>query len=166
MSRMSEPTRASEESDIIGKIALFLLAGYGPDMVETAAVQKLGVSPADAPRLVGEAKRRLTLAADYNRDEALGTAINRLNHCYQKADAEGDVKTCVVVQKELNRLMDLYRPIRPLDGPASNAQADLATVKEHLLGLGLGEVVDDVAELARLAVAEIVRLRNERLRGL
>lgn len=110
----------------------------------------------------GQARRKLTLAADYNRDEQLGTAVTRLNDIYARAIRAQDIKTGLVAQKELNKLLDLYRMTPEHAGDATEGedsgpqQAELDAIRGHLLPLNLAEASYPLREHARIA-AEIVR---------
>jgi hypothetical protein len=153
---------------IADHLILALVTGLDPER----AARSLGVGPDQIGPMVAEARRRLTLAAEFNRDEQLGTAIARLNECYSKASKDKDVRTCVQAQKELNRLLDLYRSTTTVTaGSAGADQAaaqELASVRAHLLPLKLaGEASDQTGtpELARLAVNEIVTLRFQKRDG-
>jgi hypothetical protein len=155
---MAEKTSKPSTTD---KLVLAIVQGMNAERVAAG----LGVAPEDVPRVVDEARRKLTLAADYNRDEQLGTAISRLNELWGKAmrPAEGapaDVRTAVAVQKELNRLLDLYRPPSRNAGDANaGAAEELAAVRAYLAPLKLAAEATATAELARLAVSELMELR-------
>lgn len=109
-----------------------------------AVAKTLGLTPADLPAVIAEARKRLTLAAEYNRDEQLGKAIQRLNDLYAKGVAKGeDLKTALAAQRELNRLMGLAMPPAakpPGDAPPSDEPARppgsldelTAAIDEHL----------------------------------
>lgn len=125
------------------------------------AARKIGIPDDQIRKAINQVRRRLTLAADYNRDEQLGTAIKRLNECYSRAYGENDVKTCVNVQKELNRLMDLYRTAAAPAETSVKVDGELRAVREILAPLFLKRLDDGVKtqELARLAVCEIMSQR-------
>jgi len=147
--------------ELVDKVVLLLIAGHPPDAIRNAARANLGMAPDKVEPVIQEARRRLTLAAEYSRDEALGTAITRLNDCYKMAATDRDAKTAVQCQRELNRLLDLYRPAEIDPGSLAPAAAeDLAAVREYVEPLGLGDDDTNTAELVRLAVDELVRLRN------
>jgi len=59
------------------------------------------VNPADAKAIVGEARKRITVAADYARDEQIGVAFMRLNDLYSKSVVAQDYRTALAAQKEL-----------------------------------------------------------------
>jgi len=147
----------ASDVSITDRLILFIVAGLPADR----AARMAGIADGDVPAAVTEARRRLTLAADFHRDEQLGTAIARLNDCYSKAAADKDVKTCVAVQKELNRLMDLYRPTVRVVDETGKADSELAAVRDNLLPLNLAPPDAPASELARLAVAEIMELRRK-----
>ena len=93
----------------IDKAILMLTGGISRAAAEEIVVAKMSMTPREAKALVAQAARRLTLAANYNHDAELGTAITRLNDLFKRSLAIQDVKTCLAIQRELNKLMDLYR---------------------------------------------------------
>lgn len=153
---MSAPD-APAGTSVQDRLLLGIVAGVAPDKV----ARHLGVPEREIESVIAEAKRRLTVAADYNRIEQLGTSISRLNDCYSRALNAKDIKTAVAVQKELNRLMDLYRPSSRSSEPDGAASAvELVAVRSHLAPLKLSPDTASTEEMARMAVAEIVRLRH------
>jgi len=144
--------------DRLNHIHLMLVSGLSIEAVRSAAIARLRMDPAEADAAIHEARLRLTLAADYHRDEQLGLAISRLNECYAKSLASGDLKTCVQVQRELNRLLRLYEQPMPTD--TDGEPPEVVEARAHLANLGLGGPDTPLPELARLAAQEIVRLRS------
>jgi hypothetical protein len=143
----------------IDRLILGVVQGHDPERVARAmGLDEVRIHPA-----VAEARRRLTIAADYNRDEQLGTAIKRLNDCYCRAMSVNELRIAVQSQKELNRIMDLYGAVAQ-SAATSDGEPDpqLTAVRGHLAPLGLGNESTSTEELARLAVAEIVKLRHGR----
>ena len=63
---------------------------------------------------VNQARKRITVAADYTRDEQLGKAVIRLDDLYAKSIAAQDTRTALQAQRELNRLLSLYADARRL----------------------------------------------------
>ena len=61
----------------IERVLLWMVSGLAGADLENACVAKLDVDPASVKAVVAEARKRLTLAAEYNRDELLGTALTR-----------------------------------------------------------------------------------------
>jgi len=99
----------------IDRVLLWMVSGLSGADLETACVAKLDVDPSQVKAVVAEARKRLTLAAEYNRDELLGTALTRLNDLYSRciragSDGNGpNLAKALDVQRELNRLTGLYR---------------------------------------------------------
>jgi hypothetical protein len=91
-----------------------MVSGLSGADLESACVAKLNVDPAQVKAVIGEARKQLTLAAEYNRNEMLGTALTRLNDIYARciragADGNGpNLAKALDVQKEINRLAGLY----------------------------------------------------------
>ena len=77
----------------IERVLLWMVSGLSGADLETACVAKLDVDPSLVKDVIAEARKRLTLAAEYNRDELLGTALTRLNDLYSRcirAGADGN----------------------------------------------------------------------------
>ncbi len=150
----------TEPAPALDKVIIMLVSGIGRKDAEGACVEKLGMTDAEAADAIEQALRKITITADYDRDTEVGTAHIRINDLYRRALLVQDVKTALVAQRELNKLLDLYRTdtaMTEADGAAAE-QDDSA--REHLEALGLGTPADTTTELARLAVAEILRLRQ------
>jgi len=155
-----KPAAAALDDAILQKVILLLVSHQNRAVVAQACAEKLDIPAAIVPAVLQEARRQLTLAADFHRTEELGKAIKRLDDCYARSLAIQDVKTALAAQKEMNRLLDLYRPLgsatSPDDAHAETAE-ELAAVREYLEPLGLGGPEVSVAELARRAVAHFTR---------
>jgi hypothetical protein len=153
----------------LDKIVLLLVSGLARSAVEEA-VGKLGLTGDAASSALAEARMRIQVAARWDRDDQLGTALVRLNDIYRRALAVQDAKTALGVQKELNRLLDLYRtPAAPPQkeivdrpSPEASASAEVAAARAHLAPLGLGNEKTPLAELCRLAVLRIIEDGRER----
>jgi hypothetical protein len=109
---------------------------------------------------VAEARQRITVAADYARDEQLGKAVMRLDDLYAKSIAAKDTRTALQAQRELNRLMGLYAAADAAaaagDSGDDDAARRLELVASYLLPLNLTDERYPVEEHARIA-AEIIR---------
>jgi len=134
------------------RIAILVLNGLDDDQIERAAAEQLDMSPADVTAAIAEARRRITLAADYRRDEQLGLAIRRLNHCYATAQRVGDVRAAITAQRALNELLTLDAAPPAVD--AGDALAD--HIRDHLAPHT--PETDDPYEMVRLAA---LRLTDE-----
>ncbi|HEX4124524.1 MAG TPA: hypothetical protein VHY37_07335 [Tepidisphaeraceae bacterium] len=133
------------------ELILRIIDGQPPEQ----AIAAMNLSAAAGAKLITQARKRITLAADYQRDEQLGLAIARLNDLYAKLAEAGKPEGCLKVQKELNRLMDLYRTVTAEAGN-STGNEDLAAVREYLEPLALAAPNTAVPELARLAAARLI----------
>ena len=158
----SENATASPSQEVLDKLVLLLVSGLARSAIADA-VGKLGLAPDQAATAIAEARTRIQIAAQWDRNEQLGTAMVRLNDCYRRAMAVQDTKTALAVQRELNRLMDLYR--RAEEGNSASKQeadakdamaAEIAAARAHLAPLGLGDVDTPLAELCRLTVLQVL----------
>jgi len=153
-----------DEHPAIDKVLLLMVSGLSHADLTAACIGKLNVPPEEVAGVIAQARRKLTLAADYNRDEQIGTAVTRLNDIYARAIRGQDIKTALVAQKELNKLLDLYRMTAEHAGEGADGEEDgagpdsseLAAIREHLLPLGLAAADYPLREHARIA-AEVVR---------
>ena len=150
----------------IDRVLLWMVSGLSGADLETACVAKLDVDPSQVKAVVAEARKRLTLAAEYNRDELLGTALTRLNDLYSRciragSDGNGpNLAKALDVQRELNRLTGLYRQpsLSGLDTGVSEADDELEAIGEHLFPLRLTSDAYPLREHARLAAQRIAEL--------
>lgn len=151
----------------IERVLLWMVSGMSAADLETACVAKLDVEPTQAKAVLAEARKRLTLAAEYNRDELLGAAMTRLNDLYARCIRAGtdgggpNLAKALDVQREINRLAGLYRSATLGAGrPEADAEAaeELQAVGEHLLGLKLTSPAYPLREHARLAAQRIAEL--------
>ena len=107
-------------------------------------------------QMIGDARRKITLAADYARDEQIGIAIKRLNDLYRRSLKGQDYKTGISCQKELNKLMGLYQ-ISEAETPDEPSETDetLDQIRAHLIPLALAPDDYPLAEHARIAAERI-----------
>ena len=142
------------------RVLLLLINGMSVHAAEGFCLQQ-GAEPAAAREIVADARQRITVAADYTRDEQLGRAIMRLDDLYAKAMAEKDTRTALQAQRELNRLLSLYspkdNPQHPDDENAASMKQQIDLIAGHLLPLGLADASYPLEEHARLA-AEHIRM--------
>jgi len=139
------------------RVLLLMLSGLSPAAVADAMAEKLGIPAEQIDAELAEARRRITLAATFNRDEELGRAILRLNDCYKQALGQKDPKTALTAERERIKLLRL--DAMPIDTGGTGPGADeLAAVRAQLEPLNLAPPDTNVVELCRLAVARIVAL--------
>lgn len=147
-----------DENAAIGKVVLLMVKGVSGDNLTKICMSRLGMEQHEADEVIANARRKLTRAADYNRDEQLGTAVARLNEIFASAFQGEDPKTALAAQKELNKLLDLYN--QPPAGPegaegGSESDGELAAIAAHLLPLTLAADDYPLREHARIAAEEI-----------
>lgn len=150
----------------IERVLLWMVYGLAGADLESACVAKLDVDPSQVRSVIAEARKRLTLAAEYNRDELLGTALTRLNDLYSRCirtAGEGsgpNLAKALDVQREINRLTGLYsKPsLAGMDSGSTESGEELAAVGEHLFPLALAGENYPLREHARLAAQRIAEL--------
>ena len=157
----------------VDRVIIWMVSGLAGADLETACVAKLDVDPAQVKAVIAEARKRLTLAAEYNRDELLGTALTRLNDLYGRCiragvDSEGkaigpNLAKALDVQREINRLTGLYRPasLAGMDSGGGEGSEELEAVTAILLPLALASDAYPLREHARLAVQRICELEAQ-----
>ena len=141
--------------DVLDKIVLLMVSGLQQGAVEEAA-HKLGLTDGEVPAAIAEAKLAIAIAARYDRNEQMGAALIRLNDLYRRALAIQDTKTALAAQRELNKLMELYRPSPASEERAAELAAEIAAARRHLAPMGLGSDETPLAELCRRAVLRIL----------
>ena len=141
------------------RVVLLLTNGMTVEAAEGYCVKHGGLDADAARRLVAEARKRLTVAADYARDEQLGKAVMRLDDLYAKSIAARDTRTALQAQRELNRLMGLYSmaDVGETVTESDEAERRLDLIASYLLPLELTD--------ARYPVEEHARVAAEKLRG-
>ena len=157
----------------IDKVVLMLVQGIAPDAARVACIEKLGLSPDDADAVIAQARKNITIAAEFNRAKELGTAIIRLNDLYTRCIRLQDTKTALAAQKEISKMLQLHQsPTADPGGDAEDETLDasaygssanaLRAVREHLAPLALAGDETPTPELARLAVERIVELMGSK----
>jgi len=154
------------EPALIDVVVLLLTNGMTVPSAVRYCVDHEGMRSAEAKQLVAKARARITVAADYVRDEELGKAVLRLEGLYGKSLVKGDVRTALQTQRELNRLLGLYGPLAEngAEGVEEAKQQETARQLElvagYLLPLELTDGSYPVEEHARLAAAFIQKSRG------
>lgn len=145
------------------RILLLLTNGMTIEAAEGYCMRQAGLDLDAARRTVAQARKKLTVAADYARDEQLGKAVMRLDDLYAKSIAAKDTRTALQAQRELNRLLGLYSPKGPGEDDAQPDAAEalrrLDLIAAYLLPLELTDARYPVEEHARLA-SEIIRTQS------
>lgn len=158
------PETAAADPELVEKAVLLLVRHRDAGTVRDRLMAD-GVSRATAEATIADARQRLTIAAGYDRVEELGRAIKRLNDLYEAArkmlspkmmPSAAAFTACANIQKEINRLLDLYRPSELPTGEASEESAELRLIRDYLEPFDLGDPDLPVSELARLATARLV----------
>lgn len=153
----------SEIESTIDKLILLIVGGMGEADLRTACTANFGLDPADVDQAIETAKQKLTKAASYDRDEALGKAITRVEDIYTRAIRAKDIRTALTAQRELNKLLALYAEEgtaasdadAPQAAPSTADAEELAAIAEHLLPLDLAPESYPLREHARIAADHI-----------
>src|SRR5262245_1648883 len=145
---------------MVDQVVMLLVSGVsGVTAIDFCA--KKGETIERAREIVAEARKKLTIAASFNRDEQLGKAIARLEDLYAKSIAAkpADVRSAIQAQKELNKLLNLHaRPsleVGANEGDSDDARR-LSLISTYLTPLKLLDDKYPLEEHARVA-AEMIR---------
>lgn len=158
-SRTTGPESQSADQELIDRAVLLIVSGLSVEAAAGTLQSKLGVTAAKAAAAAKKAEKKIVLAANYDRTRELGTAIARLNDLYRRAVAIQDTKTALQIQREINKLLDLYdRPLPTETGETDETEQNLA--RRYLEGLGLGDAETPLAELCRRAAAKLLEVQT------
>jgi hypothetical protein len=135
---------------------LLLVAGKSIDATTTAIAERYHLNHDTARQLTDWALTQITLAANYDRTHELGTAITRLNDLYRRSIALQDTKTALAIQRELNRLLNLY-PTEPPPTTTTHENPEVSLARDYLAPLKLGPTDLPLSELCRRAAARLTR---------
>ena len=153
------------EKRALDMAVLLLTKGMGHPAVATYLTTNMSVPAAQAEAVVKEARRRLTVAAEFDRDEEIGKAVLRLEDLFRTSLLAKDTRTALQAQRELSRLLRLYDRDdpgeTPEEGEHSEAEQRLHVVEGYLLPLKLTNEEYPVEEHARVA-ADIIRRQGLR----
>ncbi len=156
-----------ESPTLMDQAVLLLVNGRSTEDVQRFC-EAAGHDPASAERIVADARKRITVAADYARDEQLGRAVMRLNDLYAKSIQAQDIRTALQAQRELNRLLALYAgPDRTSLGGEADAsiRRQIELIAAYLLPLKLTDSEYPIEEHARIA-ADVIRRHGHETRSL
>lgn len=146
----------------VDQVVLWMVSGLTGDALANACIGKLQVDPAEVAGLIAEARKRVTLAAEYNRDELLGTSLTRLNDLYSRCIRAQETNKALAVQKEINRVVGLQAkpPVGDEDAEHKGDVDEMKAIAEYLIPLGLADESYPVREHARLAAQRIRELTS------
>lgn len=150
------PKRFELDPAAMDMLVIATVSGMSRKGLQDTAI-KLDIPEAYIDAALVAVRKRITIAAEFDRDAEVGIAYTRLNDVYRRALTGQDMKTALAAQKELNKLIGLYD--RSADLPvSSSSNVDAALAREHLVGLGIGGSDDSLAELARQVAARFMEL--------
>ena len=153
------------DSDKLGRVVLLLTSGFTPEKALQYCMTHIDMSEEEARECVEQARRRITVAADYARDEQIGIAISRINDIFTKATSAKDIKTALQAQRELNKLMDLYvkKEGSGDSGDDSEYARVIALIEKYILPLKLIDESYPIEEHVRVAAGIVRQARKKEL---
>lgn len=108
---------------------------------------------------IAEARRRLAIMAQVDREAEIGMGIARMHTVFAIAIATDHPSAAVAAQAQISKLLALYPKEPKGDGSMGADQLDeLQQIEQHLRPLGLGPEGYPLVELARLAAERIREL--------
>jgi hypothetical protein len=128
-------------------------------LVRSACREQLGIPESDVENAIAEARRLITVAADYHRDEEIGKAIIRYEDIYHQAYKAKELKLALNAEKARVTLLGLASSERvevPENNSNTESSNDLETIKNYLEPLCLADSATSAVELARLASLKIL----------
>lgn len=136
-------------------VVLFLVRGGSVDDAISKCIAA-GESKESARVIVDEARKQITLAADYVRDEQLNKAITRVDKLFLSSNQSRDYKTALQAQRELNKLLGLYSG-RSEVAAATDAESEktIKAIEGYVLPLGLADTRYPLLEHVRIAAEKI-----------
>ena len=150
-----------QRDEVLDAIVLLIVSGTSENNIASICVERFGIKGELAQKKITEAKTQITVAADFNRQDEVGTAYIRLNDLYTRSLNGDDVKTALASQKELNKLLSLYEPehgsVLAL-GVGEDGLGELDVVASHLLPLALASAEYPISEHARIAASFIRKM--------
>lgn len=160
----AEPAKPATAEETRDKLILLLVSGMGPAAVAQAAADKLKIPPAAVKKEIAAARRQIAEAAAFDKRHQAGVAITRLQDIYRRSLAVQDTKTALAAQRELAKLLDLYKPTKPAEAQTAGSTDEAATIAaalRHLAPLGLAAEGAPLPELCRLAALKIIDLEGQ-----
>ena len=150
-----------QDENLVDKIVLLMVSGLSKKELTDACVLKFAIAPEEVDEFIKQARTKITRTAEYNRDEELGISITRMNDIYGRAIKGQDIKTALMAQKELNKLMELNKDVESGSQEQSEQenrlghQEELEAIAGHLLPLELADADYPLREHARIASERI-----------
>ena len=94
----------------IERVSELILDAYTrPKIIKYAKEHYWNVMPSTIDRYIKEARKRISKACNESIEVKATKALNRLERQFYKADQEGNRKTALAIQKEINRINALYK---------------------------------------------------------
>lgn len=147
---------------LLGQALLEILNGMTKEKVKSY-LEGQGASRRSASKILRDARRRISVAAEFDHVEQLGKAVMRLEQIYAATMAAKDTKTALQTQREINRLTGLYsESVQGGSGDGADVaelRRQLNLIASYLLPLKVAHDSYPLEEHARVA-GEIIRLNG------
>ena len=138
------------------KLIVLMVTTRDADRVKHLCVTKFGYSEKDAEKAIAKAIEAITLAADFDRREEIGTAVYRFNDLYEKTSSMQDHKTALAAENSRCKVLGLYATADHVayKEPTDNMSEEEAMIRCYLLP-HVGNEETSTVELARLAALKL-----------
>lgn len=126
-------------------------------LVRTACREQLGIPEKNIEKAIAEARRQITVAADYHRDEEIGKSIIRYEDIYHQACKSKELKLALNAEKARVALLGLSsaEKVEVTENTVGVESVELEAIRQHLEPLELAPVGTPLLELARLAALKV-----------
>lgn len=152
----------------VDQVVLAMVKGKARDELRAHCLGPLGMGEAEVEAVIAEARRRITVCADYDRAEQIGMAMRRCERIIEVALTEttltpANTNAALAAQREINKLLGLYddpSPEKSKHGAgATDPAAELEAIRGHLMPLELVDPAYPLSEHARVAAINVLRAR-------
>ncbi len=143
------------DQDTIDKVILLMTSGLRDNQLRATACQHIKRSEAIIDAAITEARKRLTLAAEYNRNEELALSIQQWRNLFQLAIAQNSLPDASAARNRLDTLLGLKQapPTEP-PGPTGDSP-EAQAIQKHLLPFALTDESQPLVEHVRLAALKL-----------
>jgi hypothetical protein len=126
-------------------------------LVRTACRDQLGIPEKKIEKAIAEARRQITVAADYHRDAEIGKSIIRYEDIYHQAYQVKELKLALNAEKARVALLGLAsaEKVGVTENSSTEESGELEAIRQHLEPLELAPVGTPLPELARLAALKV-----------
>jgi hypothetical protein len=126
-------------------------------LVRAACREQLEIPEKKIEKSIAEARRLITVAADYHRDAEIGKSLIRYEDLYHQAYKAKELKLALSAEKARVALLGLAsaEKVEVTENLVGVESVELDEIRKHLEPLELAPVGTPLPELARLAALKV-----------